>query len=53
MKTSPGGLDEKFIVVILREVAIGLASVHAANIVHRDIKGTFLPPQSRESTDGG
>lgn len=32
-------LEEKFLVVVAREMAKGLKSVHDANIMHRDIKG--------------
>ncbi|KAE9364832.1 kinase-like protein [Stipitochalara longipes BDJ] len=36
--TSPGGLQEKWIIPILREVAEALKWVHQAGIIHRDIK---------------
>lgn len=36
--TAPGGLQEKWIIPILREVAEGLRWVHAQGIIHRDIK---------------
>ncbi|QUC17802.1 uncharacterized protein UV8b_02043 [Ustilaginoidea virens] len=36
--TAPGGLQEKWIIPILREVAEGLRWVHGQGIIHRDIK---------------
>ncbi|KAI4598448.1 hypothetical protein KJ359_002858 [Pestalotiopsis sp. 9143b] len=36
--TAPGGLQEKWIVPILREVAIAIFWVHRQGIIHRDIK---------------
>ncbi|KAG4443715.1 hypothetical protein IFR05_000804 [Cadophora sp. M221] len=36
--TAPGGLNEKWIIPILREVAEAIAWVHEAGIIHRDIK---------------
>lgn len=36
--TAPGGLQEKWIVPILREVAEAIKWVHQAGIIHRDIK---------------
>ncbi|KAI1006185.1 hypothetical protein K3495_g2027 [Podosphaera aphanis] len=36
--TFPAGLQEKWIIPILREVAEALKYVHAAGIIHRDIK---------------
>ncbi|KUJ22279.1 kinase-like protein [Mollisia scopiformis] len=36
--TSPGGLNEKWIIPILREVALALKYVHEVGIIHRDIK---------------
>lgn len=36
--TAPGGLQEKWIIPILREVAEAIKWVHNAGIVHRDIK---------------
>jgi serine/threonine protein kinase len=37
--TAPGGLQEKWIIPILREVAEAIKWVHDAGIIHRDIKG--------------
>ncbi|KAI0102859.1 putative serine/threonine protein kinase [Nemania sp. FL0031] len=36
--TAPGGLQEKWIVPILREVAVAIHWVHKQGIIHRDIK---------------
>lgn len=36
--TAPGGLQEKWIIPILREVAEAIKWVHQAGIIHRDIK---------------
>ncbi|KAF4611387.1 hypothetical protein G7Y89_g15626 [Cudoniella acicularis] len=36
--TAPGGLQEKWIIPILREVAEAIKWVHQADIIHRDIK---------------
>jgi serine/threonine protein kinase len=36
--TAPGGLQEKWIIPILREVAEALRGVHGLGIIHRDIK---------------
>ncbi|PQE10099.1 serine threonine- kinase nak1 protein [Rutstroemia sp. NJR-2017a BVV2] len=36
--TAPGGLQEKWIIPILREVAEAIKWVHDAGIIHRDIK---------------
>lgn len=39
--TSPGGLNEKWIIPILREVALALRYCHEAGIIHRDVKCEF------------
>ncbi|RYP19107.1 hypothetical protein DL765_003523 [Monosporascus sp. GIB2] len=36
--TAPGGLQEKWIIPILREVAVAIHWVHEQGIIHRDIK---------------
>ncbi|CAG9938228.1 unnamed protein product [Clonostachys rosea f. rosea IK726] len=36
--TSPGGLQEKWIIPILREAAEAISWVHAQGIIHRDLK---------------
>ena len=35
-------LGERYIIPIIREVARGLAGIHEAGIIHRDIKGMRL-----------
>ena len=49
--TAPGGLQEKWIKPILREVAEGLYWVHQAGIIHRDIKCKFSPSASKNRAD--
>ena len=36
--TAPGGLQEKWIIPILREVAEGIHWVHSQGVIHRDLK---------------
>ncbi|OBT39524.1 hypothetical protein VE00_09619 [Pseudogymnoascus sp. WSF 3629] len=38
MRPKPGGLEEKYIIPILREGAEALGWVHRAGIIHRDVK---------------
>ena len=42
MGPKPGGLEEKYIIPILREVAEALGWVHRAGIIHRDVKCKLL-----------
>lgn len=42
MKPTPGGLQEKWIIPILREIAVALRWVHAEGIIHRDVKGANI-----------
>lgn len=39
--TLPNGLNEKWIIPIVREVAVAISWVHKAGIIHRDIKCKF------------
>jgi serine/threonine protein kinase len=41
MRATNDKLMEKYIVVIARELGKALKGLHAAGILHRDIKGTF------------
>ncbi|TQS37911.1 hypothetical protein Golomagni_01596 [Golovinomyces magnicellulatus] len=55
--TFPAGLQEKWIIPILREVAEALSYVHAAGIIHRDIKcnisliTVIFPADNREGAN--
>lgn len=50
--TAPGGLQEKWIIPILREVAEALKWVHQAGIIHRDIKcGSIRFPLCSNTAD--
>lgn len=44
MRATGDKLDEKFIIPIARELAEGLRAIHAAGIIHRDIKGMDFRP---------
>lgn len=43
MKANPkGGLEERFIIAIARELAVALKHVHEAGIIHRDVKAANI-----------
>jgi serine/threonine protein kinase len=42
MRATNDKLDEKYIIPIARELAVGLHAIHEAGIIHRDVKGTIL-----------
>lgn len=48
MRATNDKLDEKYIIPIARELAVGLHAIHEAGIIHRDVKGTvpFAVPQA-------
>jgi serine/threonine protein kinase len=46
MRATNDKLVERYIVVIARELAKALTGLHAAGILHRDIKGMFSLKQS-------
>lgn len=35
-------LEEKYIIPVARELAMALKAIHAAGIIHRDVKGMQL-----------
>ena len=37
-------IEEKYIIIIARELAKALKAVHDADIIHRDVKGEYLCP---------
>jgi serine/threonine protein kinase len=41
MRATNDKLDEKYIIPIARELAVGLHAIHEAGIIHRDVKGTM------------
>lgn len=43
MRATNDKLDEKYIIPIARELAVGLHAIHEAGIIHRDVKGTTIP----------
>ena len=39
MRATGDKLEERFIIPIARELAEGLNAIHAAGVIHRDVKG--------------
>jgi len=39
MRATGDKLEEKYIIPIARELAVGLHAIHEAGIIHRDVKG--------------
>jgi len=46
MRATNDKLDEKYIIPIARELAVGLHAIHEAGIIHRDVKGTMASTTS-------
>ena len=42
LQLKPGPIEEKYLQVLLREVAQGLQYLHSCKIIHRDVKGFLL-----------
>lgn len=42
MQATNNKVEEKYLLPIARELAIGLNAVHKASVIHRDIKGAML-----------
>lgn len=43
MRATGDKLEERFIIPIARELAVGLHAIHEAGIIHRDVKGMTFP----------
>jgi len=42
MKANKGGIiDERYAVLIMREVLVALSFLHRSNVIHRDLKGAY------------
>lgn len=50
MRATNDKLDEKYIIPIARELAVGLHAIHEAGIIHRDVKGT-MPSTTSEAVE--
>ncbi len=48
MQATKNKVEEKYLIPIARELAIGLNAVHKACIIHRDVKGTVKHPRNVE-----
>lgn len=42
MRATDDKLEERFIIPIARELAVGLRAIHDSGIIHRDVKGDLL-----------
>lgn len=43
MKACKGGIiEERYVVLIIREVLVALSFLHRTGVVHRDLKGRLL-----------
>ena len=55
MRATGNRLDEKYILPIARELAVALEAIHAAGIIHRDVKckAPLKHPMYRETEVSG
>lgn len=52
MRATGDKLEEKFIIPIARELAVGLKAIHDAGIIHRDVKGKKIIYHPKLTTHG-